>query len=233
MPAAGCVDCVLARMRAFERESPLTIVIFFSECTMKKIPLYGCLLWLFSLYGCMSALIPTRSKEVSIEHFILSNDVPSSAVLKEVNMGRQITADAVNPKIQTAFEKKFENVDYSEWYALDKKYKQFTVRFLYNNQYAAAVYSKGGYLLYSAAPVSENQLPDEYSKLISAYFSKYKIINIMELTIDLRHLWLVELQDARYNILFLDAEDGVLTELNRYECQKIRYRKKITVPVLK
>jgi len=199
---------------------------------MKKILLYGWLLWLFFLSNSLPAFTQARSKQVSIEHFILGTDVPSSIMLQEIYMGRLITPDAVNNKIQTAFEETFVNVDNSEWYGLDKHYKQFAVRFSYsNNQSGVAVFTKSGYLIYSAVSITENQLPENYSRIIHADFNKYTIVDIMQLTIDRRLLWLVELQDARYNILFVHLEDGVLNTLNRYDCKKIRYRKKDTVPL--
>ena len=169
-------------------------------------------------------------KALSIEVFLPGINLPSGAALKEAYMGRQITRDAVNDEIKKSFEKKYPNASNSDWYGINRRYTRFGVRFNYNDQCAVAVFTKHGYLIYSASPVAEDQLSPEDRKLVHSNFKKYKILSIMELTVDTRLLWILEMQDASYNTVFVHLEDGTVEEINRYDCKKVRYRKKYTIP---
>jgi hypothetical protein len=202
-------------------------ILYFFTCAMKKIRLYGLLLWPVLLSACMTAF-KNEKEPLKIERFKVGTEFPSTLQLKEVKMGRMITIDAVDGRIQSAFEKQFINGSNSVWYSLDKSYTQFGVRFRYNNQYAVAVFTRRGYLIYSAVRITESQLSHDYRKLVYANFRKYVIVDITELKIDRRLLWVLELRDASYNTTFIYIEDGVLDILNQYKCKRIKHHKNDT-----
>jgi hypothetical protein len=178
----------------------------------------------------MSAFAQTGRKALSIEAFLPGINLPSGAALKEAYMGRQITGDAVNDEIKTAFEKKYPDASNSDWYGLNKRYTRFGVRFNDNDQCAVAVFTKQGYLIYSASPIAEDQLSQEDRNLVNTTFSKYDIVSVMELTVYARLMWIVEMHDASYNTIFVHVEDGTVEEINHYDCKKARYRKKYAIP---
>ena len=197
---------------------------------MKNTPLHSLLLWLLLFCSCMPAFTQTGRKALSIEAFLPGIDLPSSVLLKEAYMGRQITRDAVNDEIATTFEKEYPNASNSDWYGLNRRYTRFSVRFNYNDQCAVAVFTKHGHLIYSAIPIPEDQLSREDGNLVHSNFRKFKIVSIMELRVDGRLLWIIEMHDALLNKVYVHLEDGTLEEIERYDCKKVRYRKKHTIP---
>jgi len=197
---------------------------------MKRISMHSLLLWLLLFCNCVPAFTQTGRKALSIEAFLPGINLPSGAALKEAYMGRQIMGDAVNDEIKTAFVKRYPDASSSDWYGLNKRYTRFGVRFNYNDQCAVAVFTKQGYLIYSASPIAEDQLSEEDRKLVQNNFEKYKIVGIMELTVYARLLWIIEMHDASYNTVFVHLEDGTVEEINRYDCKKARYRRKYTIP---
>jgi hypothetical protein len=187
---------------------------------MKRTNVYCFLIPLLFNTGCASLFIRTKN-DSALEPIVLGHTIPIGTGIAEIKMGTSIKTDAVTDKIQQAFSKKFPNVTNSAWYGINKKHTLFGVRFWRNDTCGLAVFLRSGYLVYSAMLVPESRLSNAYRKLIRGNYTDYAILNILEVSLDNRTMWVVQLQNAG-NAVVVCLENGFLEVVKDYKWQSAK-----------
>ncbi len=144
--------------------------------------------------------------------------LPVSIADPEKSSG-MVKVDAVNDKIQNAFDRSFTGATDAKWFALNDKKNVLAVYFDYNGRYSRAAYTKNGYMLYSVIQASEKLLPKENRSVIKSNFVDYDITNVAEVTSIGQTVWIVNLKNGE-EIAILRVADGSYDEIARYTTLK-------------
>lgn len=181
---------------------------------MKAMPWFGFIMWLLFIAVYKSAFAQA-GKQQTLKELVLCQAPPASFILQQIHMGELLKAGAVCDKVQNAFDKTFVHESTSDWYALDKKYKLFGVRFLNNDQYAIAVFTKRGNLVYAVVSIPEKELDRQVCKIIRSNYADDTITNVLKVTTGFRDIYLVQLQDGNH-VASIYVENGCLNVLQEY-----------------
>ena len=184
---------------------------------MKKIlPLYH--VGFFLAIALSITCYAQNSMEPALEHSLAAASLPISVRLNEIKPGGMIAKDAVNDKIQRAFNKSFSNAKNDQWIFIKKNV--FGVSFDNNGRYSRAAYTKGGAMLYSVIQSSEKHLTKENRKAIKSNYFEYDITNVVEVASNGQTVWIVNLQNEE-NLVVVRVANGSLDELASYTLPKL------------
>ena len=121
------------------------------------------------------------------------------------------TDKKIPEKVWNNFRTYFTTATNPKWYDANKNY---LVKFMTDEDYNGALFSKKGRLIYHVSYGYKNNLPADLSTQVKNSYLDYYVTSTIRVSEDQRVVWLVNIENAKY-LIIVRLEDGELEEVDK------------------
>ncbi len=138
----------------------------------------------------------------------------------------------IGSRVLKSFTKNFGAIEDAKWYSL--KNKNCRADFNRDGRKTTAMFQKNGYMLYSIADGTENNVPTDIRKIVKSNYLDYNMSAIKEINTANTNAWVMNLKEDE-DVVVLSVVNGSLYELQHFtqEEEKIKKVKKSRIVIPK
>lgn len=140
----------------------------------------------------------------------------SYSELPPVTITASTPSTSVNDKVSKSFNRLYKDATNASWYPIEKK---FFVKFILKEQENAALFNKGGRLIYHISYGGEKHLPAEVRHLVKTNYYDQNIKRVYNVEQGDRNIWVVSLEDNKEYVM-VRIENNELEETQRFKVSK-------------